>query len=365
MSDTKKTIKWNSLLDAIEEGKCVLCIGPEIYTNEQNQMLEEQVINFLKKHDVLDEDIITYPDGLFFFKDPGKRSDVLSALKNFYQEDFANTDAIFQKLIKIPFNLSLFLTPDTRYHDLAQQERFNMTRDYYVKMQPPKVKSAPTKNAPMVYHLFGSLNNHESVILTYDDLYDFFNSVFVGQSMSESMHKTIENARHFVCLGIPFEKWYMQLLLRVLKLRNESLTKYAANHHYKHDSFATFQDQFNITFVPEKTKEFVEGLYQRCEEKGLLRRRVEKNNSIKDRINNFIAENMLEEAADEMLKHLQAHGTDVTDIDDELVQLKRRLRSAAADRRLGALTYEEYNKEAVQVVKGLQECVKKIMELQN
>jgi len=127
---------------------------------------------------------------------------------------------------------------------------------------------------PLVYHLLGALKEEadESVVLTYDDLFAFLKSVFEGRPISEELKTTINNAKHFVCLGLPLEKWYMQLLLRVLGLHvNEESTKYVSLENKETNIIEIYKDQFNLMVIPTGVESFVDTLLDKCTQEQLIR----------------------------------------------------------------------------------------------
>ncbi|MCO6480738.1 MAG: hypothetical protein J5I94_29120 [Phaeodactylibacter sp.] len=338
------SVKWNALLDAIEREKCILCIGPGIFTDKKGQKLEEQIISYLKKNGELDEDITCYPDGLFYFKRDAKRNNILADISRFYQQKFPEVEKIFRQMAHIPFNLILFLTPDNKYAQIAELEELPVNSDFYFKKQPPRIKGRPTREHPVAYNLFGSFDDDESIILTYDDLFDFMQSTFEGNSMSDEMRLLIKNARHFICLGLPFDKWYMQLLLRILEMHsNKRLTKYASNAiQHDQETLTFYQDQFDITFVPKDIAAFINELHQECRQGGLIRKKAAGQVSAKDEIRQLIASNKLARAMDKLEGHLTAAGGRAEELKDKLAHLRRRLRMNQEDRDKGLIDEKDY-----------------------
>lgn len=272
--DLASLIKWTALLKAIKDEKCVLCIGPGVFTNEAGLPLEDQIVAQLKGDGEIDEDVVVYPDGLFHFRKKNKRDHVLADLEKFYSGPFPEAEGIFKKLIQIPFNLVVILTPDNKFHEIAHQEHRPYLKDLYRKGKPPTIVEKPTKESPLVFHLLGALNAEadESVVLTHDDLFAFLKNIFEGGPISEELNSTIHSAKHFICLGLPFEKWYMQLLLRVLGLHaNENSTKYVSHQDKETEVIEIYKDQFNLTLIPTRIEHFANILLEKCIEDHLLR----------------------------------------------------------------------------------------------
>lgn len=349
-------ILWEPLLDSIQEEQCVLCIGPGVYADKDGQTLEEQLISFLKEKGSLDDDIVCYPDGLFYFKRENKRGNVLSGMKRFFHQAFPEADAIFESLTRIPFSLILFLTPDNRYAQIAREKNFPVNTDYYFATQLPQIKERPSKNFPIVYNIFGSLEGKsESVILTYDDLFEFITNMTKSDRRSTEMRKYIQNARHFLCIGIPFEKWYMQLLLRILEMHsNKALTKYAANHRsLEQETLSFYKDQFDITFVEDQIGEFVQNLLRQCEAEKLIKSDQEKSGSIKETIRELVAENKLEDALFHLENYLKSQPGLPEQARNDIAHIKRRLKMNDKDRRDDIITVDDYRREMNNITKDL------------
>jgi len=316
--DPASQVKWSALLKAIRDEKCILCIGPGVFTNRAGASLDDQVNAKLKGDAEIDKDVVVYPDGLFHFRKKNKRNDVLADLDSFYTGSFPEAERIFKKLVQIPFNLVVFLTPDNKFHEISIAENRPYLKDVYRKDKPPVVDAKPTKEAPLVYHLLGGLKAEadEALVLTYDDLFVFLKSILEGGPISEEVNSTIINARHFVCLGLPFEKWYMQLLLRVLGLHvNEESTKYVSVSGEEAKIIEIYKDQFNLMVIPSGVEHFVDTLLEKCTQDQLIREeKVQKDPQVSPQVSpvvniqKLIADNQVDQALDLLETTLKEQG---------------------------------------------------------
>lgn len=298
----ESTIKWSALLKAIKEESCVLCLGPEIFVNEKGESLDVQFLKFLKKEAELDKDVIIYPDGLFHFKQKNKRSHIIVDMERFYSQAFPEATNIIEKLVEIPFHLVIILTPDHLFANVAASINKPFTRDFYFKDNPPRKRFKPTKENPMAYHLLGSIGAQadESLILTNDDIYAYLKSIFEEKSMSDELRTVIRSTDHFICLGLPLEKWYMRLMLRVLNLHvNDESTKYVNKPSAKGFEPVVFQDQFNFTFISDNIESFSSSLLSKCKEDNLIRKDKQPmiiRDSLAQHLQNLIGEGDMDEA---------------------------------------------------------------------
>lgn len=347
MMQERTRINWNALVDAIKQEKCVLCIGPGVFTDQAGIKLEQQVHDYLDASGELDKDITCYPDGLFHFHLEAKRNNVLADLQRFYKGDFPQVEKLYRRLVHIPFHLILFLTPDTIYADIAKNEGVTINTDFYFKQQSPRKEWIPRISHPIAYNLFGSFVDDESVILSYDDLYDMIRSLLAEQSMSKGIDTAIHEARHFICIGLPFDKWYMQLLLRILEIHtNRRLTKYALDLKPNETEVKSFfEDQFNITFVTHEIDEFITQVSEICAQNDVVRATAETQQAIPPLVRKLIEKNELEAALDVLAKVLLEQKRMDTSAEDMIAHIRRRLRMNKTDYTKGIIPDSVHNLE--------------------
>lgn len=224
-------IDWDLTIDTIKAEKCILFLGPEIFASQQKEKLDDQLLAYLKLDD--DPSVEIYQDGLFFFRERQKRTQTYLKIRRFFQEqDFAATNALFEKIARIPFHLIITVTPDQNLANIYEKLNLPVATDFYWKKHAADSEtSVPSAQMPLIYNMLGSVERPESLVLTHDDLYDYLESIFQAQGMSGQLKYHISNqAQSIIFLGIPFHKWYMQLLLRVLHLhKDEEFMRFAAD----------------------------------------------------------------------------------------------------------------------------------------
>ncbi|MCB9333385.1 MAG: hypothetical protein H6574_20190 [Lewinellaceae bacterium] len=95
---TKPTpnIDWDLTLDTILTGKCILFLGPEVFTNAAGQTLDGRLFQYLNMSD--DPDVKIYSDNLFFFRVRQKRTETYLKIRRFFDEtQFPEADALLKK----------------------------------------------------------------------------------------------------------------------------------------------------------------------------------------------------------------------------------------------------------------------------
>ena len=261
-------IEWDVLIENIRSGKTILFLGSELF-NQGDKRLDEQLADVIGIEN--NANIQAYPDGLYHFRG---NSDFLSYshIKKYYKRDFPDLSASLNQLARIKFKIILSNTPDHQMVRAFKRQNLPHNFYFYYKRQPSPEIELPSADKPILYNLVGDINVRESMVLTYDDLYDYFESVIEHRSIPEILKEQIRDAYNYIFIGMPFERWHMQLLLRVFRQHvNKSALKYAANHCFDTKIQTFCQDQFNITCVPTNIKSFVDELFSRCEAANLVK----------------------------------------------------------------------------------------------
>jgi len=313
-------IDWEFITETIKNEKCILFIGPELFKDENGLTLEEQMSKYLDVGNNEDIQKFYKDDGLFFFTSGTQKTKSYYKIKKFYNQAFPQSKVIFEKLAKIPFHFIISITPDKKYFETFESLGFNSRFEFYWKKQNADTSiNRPSIKNPIIYNMFGSIDKQESMVLTQDDLFDYFESIFQEDSMPKKLKLSLQGADNFIFLGIDFEKWYMQLLLRILYLHNDKyeFMRYAANQKTSDELKAFCYQHFKIEFIPTKIDEFVNELHNQCEKVGLIRKQEEKQSSVIEQFKNWLAQDRIEDVLKgikEFLDNLEEVGKDLMDV---------------------------------------------------
>ena len=362
MSAHTTKINWSFILDKIEEEKCILVLGPEAYHHDQTRSLQAMLLDQL---DIPNNPNIHkyYPDDEFFlFDDAGGQTITCHQIKQFY--DSQPPPALLEKIVQIPFHVILTVTADRLLLKSFDDFQLSYQADHYRRRPNPQIMSTPNRRRPLIYNLFGSIAEEESMVLTYDDLFDYFSSVFAKKSMPDKLKMELNGAKNFIFLGVPFDRWYMQLLLRLLQINRQQFAfkRYAANQSLT-DEMQTFcVEQFKIDFVNKRIQEFVDQLYQQSKERGILREVDGSSGKLMDRIREMVAEDQLEEAILELKEMMEKQNhellNDVLAISSLFRRFKRKVRA-------GSLSPGQENTRFSQITESLLDLIDEIESLEN
>jgi hypothetical protein len=266
----------NTILRALEQERCVLLLGSEMpfitsSLNRQQLIWEKLTENGFS-------DLIQFKDDdFYYFPNPNQRLKACAKLIEMY-ENFPVND-LYKNVAQIPFSLIISLSPDVllkkTYTELFGEKSFDF--EYYMYGEANKdVKFLPSKKRPVLYNLLGDITqNEDSVILTFDDLFNFFASIFGQYQLPNNIKLKLQDATCFIFLGFKFHAWYYKLLLRILGIDAKKLTYCYPDENFgldKNDNVLLFFDKyFNMDFSPFNVKKFIDELYELCDQKKMLR----------------------------------------------------------------------------------------------
>ena len=347
-----KNIEWNAIVGKIRKGKSILILGPGAYLSDSGKTLHEE---FIAELDIPNNTRIQryYEDDNFFlFKAGGGKAFTSEKLEDFYRQKEPNS--LLQKLVKIPFHVTMTVTPDKLLPQAFDQEGFKYQFDHYKKLHEPAAIQKPTKELPLIYNLLGCIEDEESLILTHNDLYDYFKSIFARKSMPDKLKLALRNKEIncFIFLGVPFEKWYMQMLLRELEIhRNqEDFIRYAANTTLTNDVKSFCTEQFTIQFVENNVAGFINTLYQHCEAAGEIR---EKGQATPwENIRSLVGNGDLRKALDTFSGHVKD-----TELADEATGISGRFRRFERKKRNGVMDSRDIPVQENQIAADLLELI--------
>ena len=250
-------------------------------------------------------------DQLFQYKDPVLRTRTYFKIKSFYRELGDNFyREVYEKLGQIAFHVAICTTHDHFMTSVMQSYKIPHEFAFYNKTVNPPELPAPSQSLPLVYNLFGSIEEEQSMILSHSDLYDFLFAILGDRSLPGELQNALHDAANILFIGFNFEKWYMQLLLRMLNLHDNksNFDRYASSGKLKDETRVFCYEQFRINFVEGDALDFVNTLYDKCQEEGLLRNLGEPDASVAERVLRFLEEDQIDDAINLLKQFLKEKG---------------------------------------------------------
>jgi hypothetical protein len=353
LGTTTTDISWEAIVGKIRKQRAILVVGPEAFLSaDKSKSLHQSLIGEL---DIPNNRFIQkyYADDDFFlFNVGGGRSFTCERIYDFYKRHAPGEELI--QLARIPFHVILSVSPGKLLNKAFDKLNFQYQFDYYRKTRGPSEIKDPTVQLPLIYNLFGCIDDEESLVLTHNDLYDYFKSIFARRSMPEKLKNALtqREINCFIFLGIPFDKWYMQLLLRELEIHrsSEDFIRYAANQSLTEDVKTFCTEQFTISFVSNNIPNFIHTLYGYCEEADILR--TEQDTDRWTQIKNYLAEGKLGIAIEQFVDLTRG-----TELEDEAIGISGRHRRYERKKNQGILYGNELDVQANQIQSSLLDLI--------
>lgn len=256
----------NNIVENIE--RSVLVIGPGIVQDKDGKSL---LSGFASRYSQRNRGLIKHffeNDNLIRPKNSITRITIQKNFAEFYEKEFPeNVKELYNRIAQIPYPLIISLNPDNTLTKCFEEIDCSYFFDFYRKGKKNQVNDNPTKDNPYLFNLLGCYTEPESQILTYDDLFEYLRNILPGDGIPTSIRSVLKNAVNITFLGVEFDKWYFQLLVKLLTEFDEKyeLLRYAAPDLSSNENVNRIcENNFEITFVDSDVSNFVNELYFHC-----------------------------------------------------------------------------------------------------
>jgi hypothetical protein len=232
---------WDALIDVIQTGKCILMLGPAASTEDFEggiKPLTEILANRLAYIDQMKELIhsreLTIDTSnlaqVALYYEMTKNQRVGPQVKEFYRERQGHTSTFHLDLAALPFQTAICSTPDHMFTNALNQSGKKPLREHYdYKGNKKELIAEGTVNAPQVYHLYGVIENPNSLVITENEVLDFIVKIASGNPPlpTNLLSKLRDQENHFLFLGFGFHHWYLRILLHILKIGSRRYSSFA------------------------------------------------------------------------------------------------------------------------------------------
>jgi TIR domain/SIR2-like domain len=215
---------WTSLVYAVERGQCTLMLGPDAVSGTldgERMPLRIALARHIKEQ----------LGPAYAHLDPSNPSSVAQAalaqddpftLQGWVAEFYAKFDGDFdmlRDLAALPFELVINSSPGLSAHKIFLEVKPRAHGDFYDRTARARAAMPdPSVDAPVVYNLYGSLDQPPSLILTDSDRLDFLVAVVSDEPpLPPKLKSTLRDPdRSFLFLGFDLGQWQFRVLLHVL-----------------------------------------------------------------------------------------------------------------------------------------------------
>ena len=281
---------WRRLLQTIRRGRCILLLGPGVAVAPDDDQhiplttrLARSLAGQLPAADVCDSNNLSHVAQLYY-QDPNfSRIDLESAVKDFYAPFEQETTPLHQELAQLPFTLCVNTAFDRFFLNALRAADKTPVYDYYhfrKGRDSPLASIDPTyfndPLRPVVYDLYGSRDDEESLVLSENDLLEFLVKVIQNAPPLPAFIKArfSDPNASFLFLGFGFRHWYVRILLHILQAQrhqNPSLALEDAGffkHPEQRQIVIFFEKEHRIAFRQQDCERFAAELRQRFADSG-------------------------------------------------------------------------------------------------
>lgn len=225
---------WNSLVTSIRHGQCILVLGPEIpagtvsagmgdVSNSFAEALRSELAKELEEEDKRVTGTTLAAVAQQYEDAPGFGAIALRALaETFYKSPQFVPSDIHSALAQLPFRVILTTChDDLMAHALQAAGKTPIVQRYHFggnTRHNPEFSPSDSPQAPLLYHLFGSADEPDSLVLSENDLLDFIISVVSDRPpLPSGLRRTLKRSNQsFLFIGFGITHWYLRVLLKVL-----------------------------------------------------------------------------------------------------------------------------------------------------
>lgn len=390
--------QYRTLFQCVKGGKCVLVVGPDLYRVE-GRPLNRAMTEFLASRNPDEIDFYDFKDELFYFKGEDKRVSKNAVYYNL-QEFYEGTPPgeLHEQIARIPFPLIVNCAPDLMLANAFEKQRIAHEFRFYNKSLNPD--SANTSFAeeesfdavpeyPLVYNLLGHIGYEESLILSYPDLFDFLYNVFGRNNLPQSLRHILDiqddqDRKNYLFLGFQFNKWYLQMILRLLNAQagmqrfvfSEGIgaldNAMPANDNTDR-GFFYIKNYFTLKIFDEAPVTILQQLYADCEKEGLLRPTDtldrQKNGALSAdkplslQLEEMVANNKITQALQEMTRFFKENGQ--TQLASDTVMQSSMYNDLLQLERKGSLYVSERWVQKSKITNALMDFIEEIRKLEN
>ena len=289
-------INLNELTEAINANECVLVLGPNLAINTDGVLLTELLADELATEIAQIEPnmLISNRKNLAYIAKVledsyliqqrlgGKGGDghILLAKKvcDFYakhQNGAQSPPPVYDQLARMGFSVIINTNPDRLLID-AYENAGNYSSDknfhYYHFANPTHNSNVAVseKNispkTPLIYNLFGSTDNPDSLVITEKDQLQFLDSILQQEataSIPDSVaiyfvsQRAHEKRKTFLFLGFDFEQWQLRLLLHLFNRYQPNPNAFALQKELSDLNRFFYEKNFGFTFAETSPADFL------------------------------------------------------------------------------------------------------------
>jgi len=271
---------WDSVLWGLEHRACILLLGPDL----SDDCSASAVPLSAELSSILREDLREPPAARDIpavaqrYASEHSPLDLRLEVVRFYQSHDSDASEVHDKLATLPFNFIVMSCHDNLFEAaLKRQNKQPKVARYHFRSTNNELVPIGSVAAPLIYHLYGSIDEPNSLVLTENDLLDFLVAVITkNPPLPNTISAELQApGKSLLFIGFGIRHWYLRILLHVLRqVRPESRsfaleTARAAIGDIEQTVFF-YKEPYRIEVFQSEIHAFVQELYERAARRGLL-----------------------------------------------------------------------------------------------
>lgn len=347
---------WNEIIGSIEREECILVLGPGAIVDKNGKCLQDHLCDLIAEK--LGEKVPESPDRLFQLADHlsnerGWRKLLSDMTAEAYQVD--EYHPMYPQLAQIPFHLIISTSPDRMLSNTYSEFGLPYNLEYFNYKERQELQNEGSAAEPLIYNLFGETGDDDSLVLTFDSLFDFIFSILSPKGFPLKLKEKVLAASNFLYLGFDFESWPLKILMRLFESHKKEISyAYAWKENTLRPTTKTFfENNFKIDFVNDEVPAFIDELYKRCQAEDLIKDPAESEAPVSDfkKVAELLKKGEIVESIDFLETH--ADENDDTDMLRSVISFSRRFNTLERDKQKGILDKDDADLEMNRIVDGL------------
>lgn len=191
--------------------KCVLVLGPDIYTKEINNEIVDRnkFFNHLQQ---------TNPEKRIFFEkegvlrfDDSEKFEIWQEVENFYSGK--GDIQLLETISNIKFPLIINASPDECLEKYLKNEMgLKVLSEKFDGEQDENKDIDFSDGIPLIYNIFGIGSDAQTQVITHESLFKKMQEILPVNSFPLKVRNFLRNSNCFLFLGFKFDSWTYQLL---------------------------------------------------------------------------------------------------------------------------------------------------------
>lgn len=272
MESNYKDILDDMVEFGLEEGSCVLFVGPELMKingKDYNEAFYETLPEKAGEKEMDKEKVkYNFDEKIWHFSSSTIRALFNKQFSLFLRKNIETNLPVFHKLASIPFPLIVSLFPDnTLEKAFSNYENFNFTfKSHSIDSEVP----VPSVENMLIYNIYGNIKNRKYVFSHFD--YLKFIRDYENEGFPTRFSSAIKRANYFVFVGFEFDKWYNIFLFYILHEIKKEADKFSINEQSVEELYEKLSEEnLKLAFLDKNSEIFINDLYVKAKEEDLLR----------------------------------------------------------------------------------------------